>query len=195
MKELIIPVKFQKGDTIYTTNQVKEEKVCQVCEGNKIIAYNGRDMRCPECMGQGKLISNKQVNVVLDEPFDIKSIKINVSGNTNKAIIKYRGSCGFQQLNRSEENLFSTKEEAQVRCNELNKEKVYVDIISIIIQDSFKENIPSIEKISERLNYYKDNKKFDKEITINKENILLDGYVTYLICMLLGIKNIRVIVE
>jgi hypothetical protein len=193
MKELIIPVKFQKGDTIYTTKQVKEEKVCHICEGNKTITYKDKDIRCPECMGQGKITSNKQVTIVLDDPFDIKSMKINVSGLTNKAVIKYRGSCGNQQLNRSEDNLFATKEEAQARCNELNKEKIYVNIDDIVIQELFSQ--PSIEKITERLNYYKEYGKFEKDIVINKEKILLDGYITYLLCKLLNINTVRTIVE
>lgn len=192
MKELIIPVKFEKGDTFYTTKQIKEENVCHVCEGKKTITYNDKVMRCPECMGQGKFVSNKQIQIVCDEPFQITSYKVSLDSNL-KASIKYKGYCGHSSLNRAEENLFHTKEEAQVKCDEMNKEKIYINIKDIIIQDSFLQ--PSIEKISERLDYYRDNHKFDKDITINKENVLLDGYVTYLICKLLNIETIRVIVE
>jgi hypothetical protein len=96
-------------------------------------------------------------------------------------------------MNRAEENLFETKEEAQARCDELNKEKIYVDIDDIVIQESFSQ--PSIEKISDRLNYYKEHGKFEKDIVINKENVLLDGYITYLLCKLLNINSIRATVE
>jgi len=194
MKELIIPVKFEKGEIFYTIKQIKEEKVCHVCEGKKTITYNDKVMRCPECMGQGKFVSNKQIHVVCDEPFQITSYKVSLDSNL-KASVKYKGYCGHSNLNRAEENLFYSKEEAQSKCNEFNKEKIYINVKNINIQDSFKLTPPSIDKISERLNYYKVNKKFDKDITINKENILLDGYVTYLICKLLSIDITRAIVE
>ena len=141
-----IPVKFKKEDTIYTIKQTKEEKTCHICEGNKTITYKGKEIRCPECMGQGRIISNKQVNIVLDEPFNIKAIKISVSADTGHAVIKYRGNCGNKQLNRSNDNLFATKEEAQSRCNELTKERKLIKVDDIIIQDSFKDNKPSLEK-------------------------------------------------
>ena len=192
MRELIIPVKFEKGDTFYTIKQVKEEKVCHVCDGKKTITYNGKDMRCPECMGQGKFVSNKQIQIVCDEPFQITSYKVSLDSNL-KPSIKYKGHCGNSSLNRAEENLFETKEEAQTRCDEMNKEKIYINISDIVIQDSFSQ--PSIEKITERLNYYKEHGKFEKDIKINKSKILLDGYVTYLLCKLLNINTVRVIVE
>jgi hypothetical protein len=140
-------------------------------------------------------INDNFINVVLDEPFNIKAYKINVSGLTGQATIKYRGNCGNQQLNRSNDNLFATKEEAQARCNELNRERRHITLDSIIIQDSFRNNKPSIEKITERLNYYKNQGKFEKEITVNKDNVLLDGYITYLICKMLDKNYVNVVVD
>lgn len=194
MKELIIPIKFEKGDTIYTTKQINEEKVCHVCEGKKTITYNDKAMRCPECMGQGKFTSNKKVHVILDEPFQISTIKISLDSNETPSI-RYHGRCGWDSVRRAEDNLFVTKEEAQARCDELNMERKNITLDEIVIQDSFKENKPSLEKITERLNYYKDNGKFEKEITVNKDNVLLDGYITYLICKMLDKDYIKVIVE
>lgn len=194
MRILEIPVKFEKGDTFYTIKQVKEEKVCHVCEGKKTITYNGKEMRCPECMGQGKFVSNKQIQVVCKEPFQITSYKISLDSNL-KPSIKYKGYCGTSSLNRAEDNLFATKEEAQAKCDEMNRERKHIVLDDIVIQESFKENKPSIEKITERLNYYKDKGKFEKEITVNKDNVLLDGYVTYLICKMLDKDYIKVIVD
>lgn len=192
--ENIKQIKFEKGDTIYTIKQIREEKVCHVCEGKKTITYNEKEMRCPECMGQGKFTSNKQIHVVLDKPFIISSIKIRLDSNYDPCI-RYNGRCGFDSVRRAEENLFSTKEEAQVKCDELNREKIYINVKDIIISDSFYVSQPSIEKVSEKLNYYRDNGKLDKDIVIDKDNILLDGYVNYLICKLLNIETIRAIVE
>lgn len=194
MIELLIPIKFEKDDTIYTTKQIKLEKTCHICEGNKTITYNGKEMKCPECGGLGKFATNKQVHVVCEEPFRISSIKVSLDSDY-KPTIKYKGYCGFSHLNRAEENLFFTKEEAIERCNEVNKERKYLNLDEVIIQDSFKENKPSIEKITERLNYYNNNGKFSKEIIVNKDNVLLDGYITYLICKMLDKDYIKVTVD
>jgi hypothetical protein len=194
MKELIIPIKFEKGDTFYTIKQVKEEKVCHICEGKKTIIYNGKEMRCPECLGQGKFISNKQIHVVCSEPFQITSYKVSLDSNL-KASIKYKGYCGTSTLNRSEDNLFATKEEAQLKCDEMNRERKYIDLEEIIIQDSFRENKPSIDKIAERLEQYKTKGKFNSYIVINKDNILIDGYINYLICKMLDKDEVKVIVD
>ena len=193
MKELIIPVKFEKGDTFYTIKQTKLEKTCHICEGKKTITYNGKEMRCPECMGQGKFVSNKQIYVVCEEPFEITSYKISLDSNL-KPSIKYKGYCGRSSLNRAEDNLFATKEEAKTKCDELNRERIFIKVGDIIIQDSFKENQPSLDKVTERLNYYKEHGKFQKEIIIDKDNVLLDGYITYSICRLLNMTHIKVIV-
>lgn len=88
-----------------------------------------------------------------------------------------------------------TKEEAQVRCDELNKETIIIPIDNIIIQDSFKNTQPSLDKIQEKLEYYKKYNRFDKRIVINKDNVLQDGYINYLICKILNIKTNKVVVE
>jgi hypothetical protein len=194
MRTLEIPIKFEKGDTIYTTKQVKLENVCPICEGKGTIKYNDKDMKCPECMGKGKFISNKVTNIVCDEPYVITSLKISVRGD-NSISVKYRGNCGLSTLNRPEENLFLTKEEAQIRCDELNKERIWINVKDIAIQDEFKKAPPSIDKISSKLDYYRKNKKFDSNIIINKKNILQDGYITYLLYKLLNIDTVKAIVE
>lgn len=188
-----IPVKFQEGEEIFATKQTKIEQTCHICEGKKTITYNGKEMKCPECSGAGKFISNKQIHVVCEEPFKVNSIKITIS--SNKASVKYKGRCGFNTMRRIEENLFETKEEAQKRCDDLNRERKYITLEEINIQDSFKENKPSIEKITERLNYYKEKGQFEKDIVVDKYNVLKDGYITYLICKMLDKDCIKVIVE
>lgn len=193
MKTLEIPVKFQNGDSVYTTKQTKLEKICSVCDGVGRINYNNKDMRCPECMGAGKFKSDKNIHIVCDEPFIIYITKIKINGEN--ITVKYKGHCGFETLNRVEENLFITKEEAQVRCDELNKEKVLMNINNIVIQDSFKENRPSLSKIRDKIDYYNKHNRFNKNIVIDKDNVLHDGYINYLIYKMLDIKEIKVIVK
>lgn len=194
MKILEIPVRFTKEDTIYTTKQVKVEKNCHICDGKGTIEFNNKTMRCPECMGKGKFTSNKQINVVCDEPFVISTTKISINGNGDISV-KYRGICGFSSLRRSEDNLFLTKEDAQCRCDKLNKERVWINVSDIVIQPSFIQTQPSIDKVQSKLNHYKETSKFDNDIVINKDNVLQDGYINYLICKLLNINVVRVVVE
>lgn len=194
MKKLEIPVKFSREDIVFTIKKIKPEVNCSICEGKGTIKYNDKDMKCPECMGKGKFTSDKQINAVCDKPYIISTIKISVN-NSGGITVRYKGCCGITPLNRGEENLFSTKEEAQARCDELNKEKTFISISDIIIPDIFKETQPSIDKIQTKLEYYKANNKFEKDIVIGKERVLKDGYINYLICKLLNIDFVKVTVE
>jgi len=194
MKILAIPVKFQKGDTIYTTKQERVEITCHVCEGNGKIKYNNKDMKCPECMGVGKIKSNKNISVVCDDPFIITSTKVSIDSSGDISV-RYKGRCNYVTLSRAEDNLFSTKEEAKIKCEEFNKEKVFIKIEDIIIKDCFRNTRPSLDKIQSKIEYYKGNSKFDKNIIINKDNVLQDGYINYLICRLLNIETIKVVIE
>lgn len=195
MTVLNIPVKFNKNDILYTTKQMKVETTCHICEGTTKIKYNDKDMKCPECMGVGKIKSDKAVNVVCDEPFKISTTKISINSNGD-INVKYKGYCGlYTTLNRAEDNLFTSKENAQARCDELNKEKTFVRVENIIIKDSFKKTQPSLDKIREKQEYYKINKKFDKNIIVDKNNVLQDGYINYLLCKVLNIDTIKVVVN
>jgi DnaJ-class molecular chaperone len=194
MITLEIPVKFTNEDTIYTTKQANVELNCNICEGKGTIVYNNKNMRCPECHGKGKFTSNKKVHTVCEEPFVISKTKIDIDNNGN-VNIKYKGRCGFSNYNRNEMNLFSTKEEAQERCDELNKEKINISVSDIVIPESFKLTQPSIDKIQAKLLYYKATNKFDKPIVINKENVLQDGYINYLLCGVLNITYVNAAIE
>lgn len=67
--------------------------------------------------------------------------------------------------------------------------------MDIVVPESFKLTQPSIDKIEVKLDYYKKYNKFEKHIVINKENILQDGYVNYLLCKLLNISYVMAVVE
>lgn len=191
MKTLVIPVKYLNGDSVYTTKQSKLKKNCLVCEGVGRIKYNDKDIRCPECMGAGSFKTDKVIHIVCDEPFIINTTKITVNSSGDVSV-KYKGYCGQIGMNRAEENLHLTKEESQAKCDELNKERVYMNVSDIVIQDSLK---PSIDKIQEKLIYYKDNNRFNKNIVVDQNKVLQDGYITYLICNMLNIKIVKVVVE
>ncbi len=194
MKILKVPVKFTAEDTVFTTKQTNLEIECEICEGKGTIDFNSKNMRCPECQGKGKFTSNKKHYAVCDEPFIISTTKINISSN-GKVNVRYKGRCGHSNYSRGTENLFFTKEEAQLKCDELNKTKILTNLEDIIIPEEFNGTTPSVNKIQERLSYYKENNKFEKYIVVNREMVLQDGYITYLLCKLLNIDYTNVIVE
>lgn len=194
MRKLEIQTKFDENDIIYTTKQIKDDKVCHICDGNKTIQYNGKNMKCPECNGFGIIFTNKFKHIVLEEPYKISKIKVDIH-NDGLYTIKYKGRCGFEIYNRMEDNLFLTREDAQKRCKELDREKKFLKIDDILITTLFSESHPSVKKMIDKMNYYNENKKFNSDIIVNKDNYLVDGYITYLLCKALNIDVVKVIVE
>lgn len=74
-----------------------------------------------------------------------------------------------------------------------------VKLSSIKITDEFKSHLPNPLKISNKYNYYirNRNKKhitypFESQIILDKNYILLDGYTTYLLANMFGIRKINV---
>lgn len=62
-------------------------------------------------------------------------------------------------------------------------------ISDIIINDTFSNTIPSESKMSKVKRYVEENGKQDKPIVVNKNNVLLDGYVRYLVLKNLGYED------
>lgn len=193
-KTLQVPVKYINGDKLFTIKQVQKNITCHICEGVGTIRYNSKNMRCPECMGAKAFKSNKSINVVVEEPCIVTKTTIKIEDNKD-IVVKYQLKNICNTFNRDEEELFLTKEDAQKKCDELNAEIVYINTSEIIIQDAFKETCPSIEKIQNKLNYFKNTNEFESNIVINKNNVLLDGYINYLICKMLNIETVKAVVK
>lgn len=66
------------------------------------------------------------------------------------------------------------------------------DIDKIIISDDFASTPPKEEKLRQKEEYYSRTKTLDAEIIINDENILIDGYTSYLIAKSNGLKFVTV---
>lgn len=69
-----------------------------------------------------------------------------------------------------------------------NKEK----LSNIKIQDSFRRNPPSHKKVLVKMNYYNKYQNFEQPIVLDKDNVLIDGYTTYLIAKQVGMKYMPV---
>lgn len=62
----------------------------------------------------------------------------------------------------------------------------------IIIQEKFKEHSPRWTKMLDKQAFYIEHGKYEQPIVINKNNILVDGYTTYLLAKQLGRKYMPV---
>lgn len=63
---------------------------------------------------------------------------------------------------------------------------------NIKISKEFKMKYPRTLKLISKMEYYLRNNKFEQPIVINKENVLVDGYTSYIIAQMLNKKWVRV---
>lgn len=116
---ITIKSKIRPGDKLYTIVQtpIKKQLKCNLCEGNGEITHNNILILCPKCKGQ-QLFENTKYNCweVVDEPLIVNSISVKYKNPTD-----YILSYNISKYKRSVHNVFFTKEEAILKCNELNK--------------------------------------------------------------------------
>lgn len=65
---------------------------------------------------------------------------------------------------------------------------VYMRLNNIKIKDSFASTIPNKEKITECKDYWNNHNKQDRCIVVDHNNILVDGYIQYLVLKDTGIE-------
>lgn len=75
----------------------------------------------------------------------------------------------------------------------IKTQSAYIDLDDIKVPQSFEQKLPSTQKIADRINYYRKTGSFDREVIVDKDNVLLDGYTVYLVCKMLGVKSVRCI--
>lgn len=63
---------------------------------------------------------------------------------------------------------------------------------NIKISKEFKMKYPRTLKLISKMEYYLRNNKFEQPIVINKDNVLVDGYTSYIIAQMLNKKYVRV---
>lgn len=66
----------------------------------------------------------------------------------------------------------------------------YIKTDSIIIPECFAKTTPSLGKIKAKTKYYDEHGKFKNAVKLNRDNILVDGYINYLIAKEKGIKRL-----
>lgn len=73
----------------------------------------------------------------------------------------------------------------------LKSTTVHIKLDKINAPANFRNTIPAAEKIAERLACYQKAGVFDREIILDKNYNLIDGYSTYFVCKMLGLDKVR----
>lgn len=66
---------------------------------------------------------------------------------------------------------------------------------AVRISPEMKVTMPKVEKVKTKYSYYKKFGKFDSPVKVNKNYILVDGYITYLLAKMFGVSRIDVLME
>lgn len=112
--------KFEIGEECYSVYRKPIHYNCPICEGNGKFLYNGYEVWCKNCKGSGKLHNPKQ------SVMDVCKVKVRriIASIWNEQItIKYKFDVDDHSIkinNRSEANLFKTREEAEKYCVDIN---------------------------------------------------------------------------
>ena len=120
--------KFEIGEECYSVYRKPIHYKCPICEGKGRFEYNGYDIWCKNCNGTGKLHNSKQSVMAVCK---VRIRRIIASIWNNQITVKYKVD-GVEEFkftnirNRSEENLFKTKEEAEKYCVEVNTNEMCV---------------------------------------------------------------------
>lgn len=117
--------KFDIGEECYSVYRKPIHYKCPICEGNGKFLHNGHDIWCKNCSGSGKLHNHNQCVM---EVCKVKVRRIIASIFKTAITIKYKvdtvDDYSININNRSETNLFKTREEAEKYCVEVNTKQV-----------------------------------------------------------------------
>ena len=67
---------------------------------------------------------------------------------------------------------------------------IKINLDKINIPSNYTKTLPA-QKIADRIKHYKATGTFDREIIVDENYNLIDGYSTYLVCKMLGLTKIR----
>ena len=66
-----------------------------------------------------------------------------------------------------------------------------VKVSDIIIPEEFKATKPRFEKMIQKREFYRKNDRFESKIVLNKDFLLIDGYTSYIIAKVNGMKYVE----
>lgn len=123
--QINVETKFNLGQEVYIIQKTRSKEPCAACKGEGHIIIDGNRFSCNTCFGTGRLHRKRKIYQLAGKDI-ITSIKVynyllNTCGHHNepKTVVKYRFKNGDDY---TDQKLFATQEEAEKRCNELNRE-------------------------------------------------------------------------
>lgn len=121
----VIENKFEIGEECYSVYRKPVHYECPICKGNGKFLHNGYEIWCKNCSGSGKLHNSKQYVM---EVCKVRIRRIIASIFGKQVTLKYRldsvDDTSISAKNRSEANLFKTREEAEKYCVDVNTKQV-----------------------------------------------------------------------
>lgn len=123
-----VETKFEVGQKVFLIKKdrkvIENKEKCKICNGEGHIVFKGYTMSCPECEGSKYICVDSNIvdNYFTDKkPHTITSIGIKTTAKESKLTYMIDGKA-YERKKVSENEIFATREEAENRCNELNKE-------------------------------------------------------------------------
>ena len=120
MQELKIDSKFGIGEKVITIWNRAMEFECPICKGKGSFIHNGYKVKCTRCYGSGKLYTDEKMWQVDTEPMEVTGIKISINQEGKESISYTLHNANGRSRKRTDKNCFSTIEEAQAYCDDLN---------------------------------------------------------------------------
>ena len=197
-KEFKFEVKYGIGDLVFIAKDQHPKLMCICCNGyGTIINQSTNEVECHLCNGRGYVLDKKnKEKTPIDKQFIVEGVTIKIMDNClapdGKDIsLKYNliDTDGKMRSVKKGDEVFGTIEEVIKYCEDCNVKEVQLE--DIIISEGFKTSNPSSEKIKKKLDLYNQNGEFDKCVVIDKNNVLVDGYITYLIAKMFDIKTLK----
>ena len=123
-----VETKFEVGQEVFLIKKdrkvIENKEKCKICNGEGHIVFKGYTMSCPECEGSKYICVDSNIvdNYFTDKkPHTITSIGIKTTAKESELTYMIDGKA-YERKKVSENEIFATREEAENRCNELNKE-------------------------------------------------------------------------
>lgn len=128
-----IETKFNVNDRVFCIDKERQtiRKPCSICNGSGIVILKGIQYQCPECSGNGQ---GEYLYKYVSHSATINKIIISISKNGNMHVSYrciYDRDTGLPKKDKYKEipiaeyenRIFTTIEEAEARCKELDEEE------------------------------------------------------------------------
>ena len=177
-------IKFKPGDTVYAIQDVLVRDVCEDCMGTGRLSAAEE---CPRCEGNGYI--EQIIKKPIKNSATVHDIRYVLYGNS--VCFTYSIKINDKLVSFFEDDLFTDYESAIAYCKKHNSIRT-IPIKDIIIPSKFTEKYPAAEKIAKRMEELRTYGKFTNIIEVNENNVLVDGYTTYILAKGLGHTEVEV---